>query len=167
MIMISECAPADARDHYYSRGRPLFAETTLQAFKDAGENVSGMKDILDLGVYMTTAIKCGKRGPVVPKEDIWSCSALLDRELSLFPRVSVLLLMGDAAIHAVNCIAKRRGLKRVIPAGSTYKIRGGTFELEGIRLFPSYLQAGPSFFIEKTKRRMIAEDIAAGLKLIR
>jgi hypothetical protein len=32
-------------------------------------------------------------------------------------------------------------------------------------VLPSYLQAGPSFFIEKSKRRMIAEDIAAGLRL--
>jgi hypothetical protein len=32
-------------------------------------------------------------------------------------------------------------------------------------VFPSYLQAGPSFYIEKTKRRMIAEDIAAALTL--
>ncbi len=35
------------------------------------------------------------------------------------------------------------------------------------RAFPSYLQAGPSFFIEKSKRRMIAEDIAAALRLAR
>jgi hypothetical protein len=35
-----------------------------------------------------------------------------------------------------------------------------------MRAFPSYLQAGPSFGIEKTKVRMIAEDIAAGLALV-
>jgi len=34
-------------------------------------------------------------------------------------------------------------------------------------VFPSYLQAGPSFFIEKSKRRMIAEDIAAALSLVK
>jgi hypothetical protein len=32
-----------------------------------------------------------------------------------------------------------------------------------IRVFPSYLQAGPSYFIEASKRQMIAEDIAAAL----
>jgi hypothetical protein len=31
-------------------------------------------------------------------------------------------------------------------------------------VFPSYLQAGPSFYIEKQKRRMIAEDIAAAMR---
>jgi hypothetical protein len=29
------------------------------------------------------------------------------------------------------------------------------------------VQAGPSFFIEKSKRRMIAEDIAAALAYVR
>jgi hypothetical protein len=33
------------------------------------------------------------------------------------------MLMGDVAIKAVNQIAKRAGEDRVIPAGSTYKIR--------------------------------------------
>jgi hypothetical protein len=39
----------------------------------------------------------------------------------------------------------------------------GEFYFRGARAFPSYLQAGPSFFIEKSKRQMIAEDIAAAL----
>jgi hypothetical protein len=54
----------------------------------------------------------------------------------------------------------------VIPAGSTYKIRGPEYQFRGKRAFPSYLQAGPSFFIEKSKRRMIAEDIANALEVI-
>jgi hypothetical protein len=33
-------------------------------------------------------------------------------------------------------------------------------------VFPSYLQAGPSFFIEKSKRRMIAEDLHTALCII-
>ena len=36
----------------------------------------------------------------------------------------------------------------------------------GCKALPSYLQAGPSFFIEKSKRKMIAEDIAAALRLV-
>ncbi len=38
--------------------------------------------------------------------------------------------------------------------------------LSGGRVFPSYLQAGPSFFIEKSKRKMIAEDITAALAFV-
>jgi hypothetical protein len=33
-------------------------------------------------------------------------------------------------------------------------------------VYPSYLQAGPSFFIEKSKRKMIAEDIRNALGLL-
>jgi len=70
------------------------------------------------------------------------------------------------AITAINYIAKRAGQGRAIPAGSTYKIRNQEFYLQGKRALPSYLQAGPSFFIEKSKRKMIAEDIATGLSLL-
>jgi len=74
--------------------------------------------------------------------------------------------MGDVAIKAINYIAKRAGEERVIPTGSTYKIRGQEYYFRGMRAFPSYLQAGPSFGIEKSKVRMIADDIAAGLALV-
>jgi uracil-DNA glycosylase len=77
-----------------------------------------------------------------------------------------LLLMGDVAIKAINTIAERTREGRVIPAGSTYKIRGREYFFQGKRAFPSYLQAGPSFFIEKSKRKMIAEDIASALSLV-
>jgi hypothetical protein len=39
-------------------------------------------------------------------------------------------------------------------------------DLIGCKNFPSYLQAGPSFFIEKSKRKMIAEDIHTALQLV-
>jgi hypothetical protein len=73
--------------------------------------------------------------------------------------------MGDVAIQVMNAIARRHGLERVIPAGPTYKIRGGDFKFGDARVFPSYLQAGPSFYIEKSKRQMIAEDVAAALEI--
>jgi hypothetical protein len=88
-------------------------------------------------------------------------------ELALFPCAEVLMLMGDVAIKALNYVAKRAGERRVVPAGSTYKIRGGTYSFQGKRVLPSYLQAGQSFFIEKSKRRMISQDIAAALRLVR
>lgn len=77
------------------------------------------------------------------------------------------MLMGDVAIKALNYIAQRVGAARVIPATPTYKLRGQKFHFQGKRVFPSYLQAGPSFFIEKSKRKMIAEDISAVLHLVR
>ena len=167
IVMISEAAPADRRDYYYAPGESLFQQTTVQAFHDAGANVSSIQNILGLGVYLTTAVKCGKVGYGIASGTVQECSLLLEQELALFPKVKVFMLMGDVAIKALNAIARRAGEPRVIPAGSTYKIRGPAYTFRGIRAFPSYLQAGPSFFIEKSKRRMIAEDISAALALVR
>jgi uracil-DNA glycosylase len=165
VVLISEAAPADPADYYYAAGDPLFQRTTVQAFKDAGAAVGSMQDILDLGVYLTTAVKCGKTGYGIQTATVVQCSHILEQELDLFPNVQAYLLMGDVAIKAVNAIARRAGQPRAIPAGSTYKLRGPAYFFRGQRAFPSYLQAGPSFFIEKSKRQMIAEDIAAALSL--
>ncbi|MBM3130006.1 MAG: uracil-DNA glycosylase [Chloroflexi bacterium] len=165
--MISEAAPANPDDYYYARGNPLFAQTTVHAFNDAGIKVASIKDLLDLGVYLTTAIKCAKTGYGIQTSTIKECARLLAAELALFPHARAYLLMGDVAIKALNSVAVRAGDARVIPAGSTYKIRGQEFFWRGKRAFPSYLQAGPSFFIEKSKRTMIAQDIARAMRLLR
>ena len=123
-------------------------------------------DLANCPAYLTTAVKCAKTGYGIQTETIRRCSLLLEKELALFPNCKVLMLMGDVAIKAVNYIAQRAGEERVIPAGSTYKLRGQPYPFRGMRVFPSYLQAGPSFFIEKAKRRMIAEDISAALRLV-
>lgn len=166
IVLISECAPEDPCDFYYARGTPLFQQSTVQAFNDAGVKVSSIYEIIDLGFYLTTAVKCGKLEYHIRAAPIKTCSFMLEEELALFPKVQAFLLMGDVAIKALNYIAKRNGEERVIPAGSTYTIRHGVFYYRGKRVFPSYLQAGPSFFIEKSKRRMIAEDIAAALRIV-
>jgi uracil-DNA glycosylase len=165
IILISEAAPQNPADHYYAGPEALFAQTTLLAFQEAGAKVESIQDILDLGVYLTTAVKCGKTGYGVATETIQHCSHLLEKEIALFPNVKVFLLMGDVAIKAVNMIAKHNGEPRVIPAGATYKIRGGEFSFRGARVLPSYVQAGPAFFVEKVKRRTIAEDIREALKI--
>jgi uracil-DNA glycosylase len=167
IIMISEAAPQDPGDYYYASGEALFAQTTVQAFQDAGASVSSIQDILDLGVYLTTAVKCGKTGYTLKAATVKECSLILEEELALFPNVQAYMLMGDVAIKAVNYIAKRAGEPRAIPAGSTYKIRGLAYAFRGARTFPSYTQAGPAFFVEKSKRRMIAEDIAAALSILK
>lgn len=163
IVLISEASPTDPGDYYYAEGDPLFEQTTVQAFQDAEVQVSSIQDILGMGVYLTTAVKCGKTGYGIKSGTILECSRILEMELALFPAVQVYLLMGDVAIKALNYIAKRQGEKRVIPAGSTYKIRGEAYHYREVRVFPSYLQAGKSFFIEKSKREMIAEDITTAL----
>jgi hypothetical protein len=163
IILISETAPAEAKDYYYGSCEALFARTTVQAFQEAGAEIGTVQDLLKMGVYMTTAVKCGKYEYAVATSTIAHCASLLEREIMLFPNVQAYLLMGDVAIKAFNTAAKHLGEPRVIPAGSTYKIREGRFSFRGKRVFPSYLQAGPSFGIEKSKQRMIAQDISQAL----
>lgn len=166
MVMISEAAPENPADYYYAGGEPLFEQTTLLALQDAGVQATSIDDILSMGVYLTSAVKCGKTGYGIKAATIKQCSLILAEELNQFSNVKVYMLMGDVAIKAVNYIAKRHGKGRVIPAGSTYKIRGKEYVFGDIRVFPSYLQAGPAFFIEKSKRRMIADDLRQAMGII-
>jgi uracil-DNA glycosylase len=166
VLVISEAAPERVEDYYYAGEGASYQETTVQAFQSAGVRVDTFSEILELGIYFTTAVKCGKTGYGIKAATIKECSLLLEKELDLFPNVKAYLLMGDVAIKAINTIAKRAGEVRVIPAGSTYKIRGDEYFFRGARAFPSYLQVGPSFGIEKSKQRMIGEDISAALELI-
>src|SRR5271157_573024 len=165
VLMIAEAAPENLADYYYAGVDALFAQTTVLAFQDAGVRVASIQDLLNRGVYLTTAVKCGKTAYGLATATIENCSYLLEKEIALFQNVKAYLLMGDVAIKAVNAIARRNREPRPIPPGSTYKIRSGEFIFRGGRAFPSYLQAGPSFFIEKSKRRMIAQDIAAAFEV--
>jgi len=164
--MISESAPTEWKDSYYAGEDALFAQTTLLAFLDARVKAGFIQELADKGIYFTTAVKCAKTNYGIQTATIQECSHLLEKELHQFPNLKVYMLMGDSAIKAINTIARRSGEKGVIPAGPTYKIRSQEYFWHGRRVFPSYLQAGPSFFIEKSKRKMIAEDISAAMKLL-
>lgn len=148
LVLISECAATLPQDDYYAPGNSLFANTTVQAFNDAGASVHSLGDLLARGVYFTPAVKCGKSGYAIQKTTVEHCSRLLERE------------------PAPDAITRHGGAKRVIPAIATYKLRGRAFEFNGRRVFPSYLQAGASFSIEKVKRKMIAEDLRAVLDIL-
>lgn len=165
IVMISEAAPENLADYYYAPDNPSFERTTVLAFQDAGVQVTSIEEILEMGVYLTTAVKCGKTGSTIHAETIKECSLILEQELALFPNVQAYLLMGDVAIRALNYIGQRVGTGRVVPAVSTYKLRDQKFYFRDAHVFPSYLQVGPSFNIEKSKRRMIAEDIAEAMRL--
>jgi uracil-DNA glycosylase len=90
----------------------------------------------------------------------------LEDEIDLFPKTKAILLIGDTAIKTMNRIAKRNAGKAIIPSGSTYKIRKNKYFYKGLRIIPSYLQTGKSYLIEKSKRKMIAEDIKMALEHI-
>jgi uracil-DNA glycosylase len=167
ILMITEAPPNDQADYFYASGNPFYLQTTLQAFKDAGTEANSMQDIIDLGVYITTAIKCGKTQYAMSPATMKNCTKLLEQEIALFPNVKAFILGGDVAIKMMNNIWKKLTGKKVIPAGSTYKIRGQAYYAGDKRVFPSYTPAGKNFLIEKSKRRMVAEDIRDALKLVR
>ncbi|MHA2252345.1 MAG: uracil-DNA glycosylase family protein [Candidatus Kariarchaeaceae archaeon] len=166
ILMLSEAPPEKVEDYFYGNNNSFYLETTLNAFKDAGISVSSMQDIIDKGVYLTTAIKCGKTDYSIKADTIKSCSFLLEKEISIFPNIQCILLMGDTAIKTFNYISKRQIGRRTIPAGSTYKIRKEKYYFEDKRAFPSYLQTGKNYLIEKSKRKMIAEDIKEAFRIL-
>lgn len=166
IVMISEVPPLDPKDYFYSLGNPFYMETTKQAFNDAGYPINSINDIINLGVYITTAVKCAKIGTSISIDTIKECSFILEEELKLFPNAVAYLLLGDVAIKSFNYISKRNTNKLTISKGSTYKLRSQSFYYEDKRIFPSYIITGKNFLIEKSKRKMIAEDINNSFKEI-
>lgn len=152
-IMISEAPPVNPDDYFYASGNPFYLKTTIQAFNDAGIPVSSIQEILDLGFYLTTAIKCTKIQYGVSAQTVKNCSLVLEKELALFPNIEVYMLMGDVAIKAFNYISKRLAGKNTVLSGSTYKIRKEKFFYNGKRVFPSYGQTGQNYLIEKSKEK--------------
>lgn len=165
LVLISECAAPDPRDNYGASPDSLFDATTLEAFACAGLVVESLADLARHGIHCTVVLRRPKGEGRISAATITEASGELEAELATFPHAESYLLMGDVAIAAINAIARRRGAGRAIPAGSTYKIRGGEFWLGPVRLFPSYLQAGPAWYIEASKRQMVGEDIAAALRV--
>ena len=164
VVMISECPPKNKSDYFYENASGSFLQTTKMAFSDAGIIINEYEDLTDMGFYLTTALKCCKKEYLVSAKTIKECALrFLKVELQQFPNVRVIMCMGDFAIKAVNYIYKEMYNNRPIKAGSTYKIRNDEYILNNIRFFPSYTQTGDSFNIEKSKRRMIAEDIKRAL----
>ena len=166
LILVAEAPPAAAADGLHAPGLPFHLATTLQAFREAGAAASAREDLDALGVYLTTAVKCAKTGAVISRATTDSCSRLLGDEIGLFPEARVIMLMGDVAIAAGNAVARRSGRGRLIPSGPLWRVRRGEYSYEDRRVFPTYLQTGKSYLIERSKREMIATDLAAALALL-
>ena len=121
IVLISEAAPADSSDYYYAGGDPLFQQTTVQAFRDAGAEVSSIQDIVGLGVYLTTAVKCGKIGYGIKAATIKECSLILEKEIDLFPEVqerayssALILTVIILSICLISRLLTRRHRRHVI-----------------------------------------------------
>ena len=105
-VIISEAPPYDHSNYFYRDISGSFFQTTMTAFWDAGIQIKSYDDLTDMGIYLTTAIKCSKTDYLVSSKTIKACSGLLEKELAQFPEIKVIMCMGDFAIKAVNYIYK-------------------------------------------------------------
>lgn len=166
-LLINEVVPADPAQDFYGSSSGEYLSTALPLFRMAGLDVQSIRDVLDMGVYITNAVKTPKTAYAIEKERLAESLPLLEAELALFPNVQVILLMGDVAKKMFNQIARRTLKKNVIPAGATYRLRGNAFYAGSVRVMPSYIITGGNLLIEKSKVRMITEDLAAMTDIIR
>ena len=166
-IMINEVVPSDPVQDFYGAPDADYLKTTIPLLQGARTAVSSIQDILQLGIYITNAVKAPKTEYVIDKSSIENSLPYLEAELSLFPNIKVIMLMGDVAKKAFNMIAKKSTKKNAIPAVSTYKLRKSEIYYEGIRVMPSYIMTGGNILIEKSKAAMATEDIATMLKIIK
>ena len=124
VIMISEVPPKNPEDGFYSAApEPDYMKSTLGLFAAAEVPVNSMRDILGMGIYITTAVKLPKSEYTVDPGVILAHLPILKAELSLFPNLKVVMLMGDVAKKAVNMITKAETKKNVIPSGATGRLR--------------------------------------------
>ncbi|MCI9465091.1 MAG: uracil-DNA glycosylase [Lachnospiraceae bacterium] len=165
-IMINEVVPSDPLEDFYGNPDADYLKTTIPLLQRAGAETASIQDILQKGIYITNAVKTPKTDYAIEKSSIENSLPYLEAELSLFPNIKVIMLMGDVAKKAFNMITKKASKKNVIPAVSTYKLRNSEIYYEGIRVMPSYIMTGGNILIEKSKVTMAAEDIAAMLEII-
>ena len=166
-IMINEVVPSDPLQDFYGVPDADYLKTTIPLMQGAGAEVASIQDILQMGVYITNAVKTPKTEYTIEKSSIENSLPYLEAELSLFPNLKVIMLMGDVAKKAFNMITKKATRKNVIPTIATYKLRSSEFYYEGIRVMPSYIMTGGNILIEKSKVTMATEDIAAMLEIIK
>lgn len=162
VLMINECPPSREFDFIYSENEVNNEnlESIKMLFGEAGKPVDSIQDLLNHGIYITTAIKIPKTEYAVSKEMITDDIPLLEHEIKLFSNLKVIMLMGDVAKKSFNMIVKKQTKKNCIPSGATYKIRSQEFYYDEIRIFPSYIMTGKNLKIEKSKVKMIADDIS-------
>lgn len=166
-IMINEVVPSDVLQDFYGVPDADYLKTTIPLFQGAGAEVKSIQDILQMGIYITNAVKTPKTKYAIEKSSIEDSLPYLEAELSLFPNVKVIMLMGDVAKKAFNVITKKATKKNVVPAVSTYKLRTTEIYYNGIRVMPSYIMTGGNILIEKSKVAMATEDIATMLEIIK
>ncbi|HBG7380406.1 uracil-DNA glycosylase family protein [Clostridioides difficile] len=166
-IMINEVVPTNTNDDFYSVDKDAdYLKTTIPLFDSAGIKVSNINDILDMGIYITNAVKLPKSEYTITRDTIKLHMPILEEEIKLFKNLEVVMLMGDVAKKSFNMITKQHIKKNVIPSISTYKLRNNELYYDNLRVFPSYIMTGGNILIEKSKFEMASEDIKKMFEII-
>lgn len=166
-ILINEVVPEDPAQDFYGASGEMYLSTTIPLFQRAGLPVKTIGDLLEMGVYITNAVKTPKDGYTVEKASMEESLPWLEAELALFPDVKVILLMGDVAKKMFNQIARKTAKRNPIPSGATYKLQATPFFWGDIRVMPSYIITGGNILIEKSKAAMVAEDLREMAEIIK
>jgi uracil-DNA glycosylase len=166
MVAVCEALTESGDDFLSAPGDSMFVSNLIAAFQSAGAEIGSVEDLADLGVYLTVAVKAPKLTTAISRASINEHARRLAAELDALANLQVVVLMGDIAIKAMNAVARQRRQERVIPPGSTYKLRHGEYRYGDVRVLPSYLPTGKSYLIERSKREMIAEDLRLALGLM-
>ena len=171
VVMINEVVPRNPNDWFYSEtSNPENRRNAICLFEGAGIPVKNMHDILDLGIYITAALKTPKDGYTADPEAIKSQLPLLEAELAMFPNLKLIMLMGDVAIKMVNMIAKAKTKKNACQSGAEGRRKhwnNQEFYWSGVRVFPSYIMTGKNLLIEPFKRDTIMEDIRRMMEVVK
>lgn len=159
VLLLTDGYPADPHQHYiFSDPDTLAWQNTREVLASLGVEATSFQQVLDRGVLIIPSLG-GEVPPKVTPLQIADAGHRLEALLRLLPNLAAIGLMGDVAIAAFNRMHKRLTGTRLIPAGSTYKLRRQEYFWGDVQVFPSYLYTGKSYMIERSKRRMVAEDM--------
>lgn len=159
VLMINEVVAEEPAQDFYGQEHSAYLTSVKMLFSKGGLEIANASELLAKGIYLTHAVKVPKKETTVSKEELAISLPYLEKELSLFPNLQVIMLMGDVAKKAFNQITRKHTKKNVVPAISTYKLRKSELYFEGIRIMPSYIMTGGNILIEKSKVTMIVDDI--------
>ena len=84
VVMINEVVPKNPNDWFYSDSPdPENKKTAFGLFEGAGVHVKSMRDVLNMGIYITTALKTPKEGYTADPDALKAQLPLLEITKSL------------------------------------------------------------------------------------
>lgn len=159
LLLLTDGYPPDPNQHYiFSNPDTLAWHNSREVLSALGVDAHSFQEVLDRGILIVPSLD-GVVPPKVSPPEIASAAERLKALLGLLPNLTAIGLMGDVAIATFNQMHKGLSGTRLIPAGSTYKLRRQDFFWGDVQVFPSYLYTGKSYVIERSKRQMVAEDM--------